>query len=237
MAATLYNKGVDYQLVTANVFGVLYMVSNNTSITSLHQLKGKVIHSIGMGNTPQFVLETVLSANGIPFEIGDTAKDGVVVVKYYDSAAQILPQFKNNQIEVALLGEPAVSLNGLNQIFDLQQLWKDATGLDENYPQAGLFVKSDLLKSNKQFIQQLVTVLEQNTTFLQQNASQVSQLLANNGSIDLKDKAFTPQILERCNIRCVKANQCKAELVAYFNAVKAVNAKFALPNDNFYYSF
>lgn len=235
MGAGLYNQGADYQFVCANVFGVLYMVSNNTTITSLNQLKGKVVHSIGKDNTPQYVLQAILNANGIAFEEGDVAKDGVVVIKYYQSAAQILPLYKSNMIDVALIGEPAVSLQGLNQIFDLQQLWQQATGLDENYPQAGLFVKSNILQQDKRFVNKLVQALQDNTSFLQQNASQVSQLLADNGSVDLKDKAFTGEILARCNIRCVKAADCKAELVAYFNAVKAVSPAFVLPNENFYY--
>ena len=237
MAAALYNKGADYKLACANVFGVLYMVSHDASVTQLSQLKGKVIHSIGKNNTPQFVLQTVLSANGIAYEEGDTAKQGVVVVKYYESAAQILPLYKSNLIDIAIIGEPAVSLQGCNQIFDLQQLWQDATELDENYPQAGLFVKTQLLQDDTRFVNKLVKALEDNTDFLQQNASQVSQLLADNGSVDLKDKAFTPQILARCNIRCIKAINCKEGLVAYFNAVKAVSPDFVLPDDNFYYNF
>ena len=237
MGAGLYNQGVDYQFVCANVFGVLYMVSHDTSITSLSQLKGKVVHSIGKNNTPQYVLQAILTANGIAFEEGDTAKDGVVVIKYYESAAQILPLYKSNMIDVALIGEPAVSLQGLNQIFDLQQLWQQATDLTENYPQAGLFVKSQILQQDKRFVNKLVQALQDNTNFLQQNASQISQLLADNGSVDLKDKAFTPQILARCNIRCIKATDCKAELEAYFDAVKMVSPAFALPNDQFYYTF
>ena len=47
-------------------------------------------------------------------EEGDTAKQGVVVVKYYESAAQILPLYKSNLIDIAIIGEPAVSLQGCN---------------------------------------------------------------------------------------------------------------------------
>ena len=191
MAAALYNKGADYKLVCANVFGVLYMVSHDATLTHLNQLKGKVIHSIGKNNTPQFVLQTVLSANGIAYEEGDTAKQGVVVVKYYESAAQILPLYKSNLIDIAIIGEPAVSLQGCNQIFDLQQLWQDATELDENYPQAGLFVKNQLLQDDTRFVNKLVKALEDNTDFLQQNAGQISRSSAASSPMPrLSSRAF-----------------------------------------------
>jgi hypothetical protein len=91
------------------------------------------------------------------------------------------------------------------------------------------------LQEDKRFVNKLIKALEDNTDFLLQNADSISQLLEDNGSIDLKDKAFTAQILQRCNIRCVKATECKDEIVAYFNAVKAVTPTFVLPSDDYYY--
>ena len=235
MAANLYNKGVGYQLVSANIFGVLYIVGNG-KLDSVADLVGNVLHCIGKNNTPQFVLQTVLAHNGIEMVESDVAIPGKVAVKYYNAGSEIIPQLKSNLITYALLGEPAATKSGATNTLDLQLLWKDATGLVESYPQAGLFVKSSIIQSNPSFVTSLLTLLQQNTQFLQENATEVASILAQNGSIDLANATFTPQVLSRCNVRCVKASQCKNEVIAYFEAIKAVNPNFVLPNDNFFAS-
>lgn len=70
-AATVYNntKG-NYQLFSVNVYGVLYLVSTH-NITSLSDLNGKLVYSIGMGNTPEYVFKKILDKANVSYVNAD----------------------------------------------------------------------------------------------------------------------------------------------------------------------
>lgn len=232
MAATLYNKGADYKLISANIFGLLYLVGNKPA-ASLNELVGKVVHSIGKNNTPEYVFKTILANADIECVESDVAVEGKVAIRYYGTGGEIIPRLKSGEFDYAILGEPAATKSAAPELFDLQALWKQATELDESYPQAGVFVKSALLE-DADFIDELLNALTSNAQYLQDNSDKVASLLVQNGSSDFNGVTFTKQVLERCNIRCVKATDCKTQLTAYFNAIAAINSSFTLPNDGFY---
>lgn len=232
MAASLYNKGVGYSLVSVNLFGLLYLVGSR-SAQSLNDLVGSVVHSIGKNNTPEFVFKKILTANGIEYVESDTAVDGKVAIRYYGAGGEIIPRLKSGDITYAILGEPAVTKSAVTELFDLQSLWGAATGLDNGYPQAGVFVKNGLL-ADAGFVDKLLQAMQDNTQYVVNNADSLADMLTANGSNDFNGTVFTAATLERCNIRCVKASECKAQLAAYFYAIATVNPSFALPNDGFY---
>lgn len=232
MAATLYNAGADYKLVTANLFGLLYIAGNRPA-ASLNDLAGQVVHCIGKNNTPEFVLKKILDNANIPYVDSDAAVEGKVAIRYYEKGSQIIPLLKSDVAHYAVLGEPAATKSGVSELFDLQELWKQATSLDESYPQAGLFVSGKLLADNK-FMNKLTELLNANTQYLGKNSASVAQMLVANGSVDFDGVTFDETIIARCNIRCVKALDCKAQMTAYFEAIRTVNAGFKFPDDGFY---
>lgn len=55
VAGVLYNKtkgGIS--VIDVNTLGVLYLVSSDTSVTSIDQLKGKTVYLTGKGTTPEY---------------------------------------------------------------------------------------------------------------------------------------------------------------------------------------
>lgn len=233
MAATLYCKGADYKLVTANLFGLLYLVGN-INANSLDDLKGQLVYNIGKGSTPEFVFKKILAANGIEYVDDDKPVDGKVAIKYFEKGEQIIPLLKDGIAKVAILGEPAVTKSEIKQLFDLQQLWNEATGLDGSYPQAGLFVNDNLLQNKPAFVDKLIQRLESNVEYIANNSEKVANLLVSAGSSDFNGITFTSNIIQRCNVRCKNASNCKEQLVAYFTAIKTINPSFELPDDDFY---
>ena len=66
VASILYSKTEGaVTVIDINTLGVLYMVSGNSDITSITDLKGKTIYLTGKGTTPDYVLNYLLDANGI----------------------------------------------------------------------------------------------------------------------------------------------------------------------------
>lgn len=233
MAATLYNKGAGYRLITANLFGLLYLVGNANAST-LDELKGQVVYSIGKGNTPEFVFKKILSAKGVEYVDDNKPREGKVALRYFEKGEQIIPLLKSGAAQFAILGEPAVTKSGAKELFDLQTLWSEATGLDGSYPQAGVFVSDELLNGNDELVELLIQKLQSNVEYIKNNSENAANLLVQAGSADFDGITFTAELINRCNVRCVTASLCKAQLVAYFSAVKTVNPSFELPDDGFY---
>ncbi len=235
--AKLYLKGGDFKLCAVTVWGLNYLVGKST-INSLDELKGKLIHSIGKGDTPDIMFKKVLANSGITYEEGDTPKEGTVVIKYYSAGSEILPLLKNGTAQYAVVGEPLASKAkapaiGCVEILDLQKEWKDITGVE--VVQAGVFVSKSVY-SDKNFMSDLLAKLKQNDTFLTQNSDTATTLLKNNGSAVANGTTFTPELIARCNIKTESAKDKKETINSYFTELKSFGAIPSIPNDNFYYN-
>ena len=237
-AVTICNKRNDYLLYSVNVHGLLYVVGTK-NITELSQLEGTVL-SIGLGNTPEFVFKTVLDNKGVTY--GD---NGDIDFQYYADGSTIIPLLMQSatkgETKFAVLGEPAVS-NLLNKaaeqgkdmfrLFDLQQLWQEATDSDTTgYPQASLIVKKTLL-NNKEFADSLHQLVFSNGEYLQQNLSSLNALMKSVGSS--LDVDYTAEIINNCNIHAVLAKDVKDDLNTYLQKFSAVAELLPLSQDIFY---
>ena len=134
LAATLYNKtngGV--KILAANTKGVLYIVSKDTSVSSVEQLKGKTIHVPGKGTNPEYLLRYVLTAAGL--EIG---KDVTIDYTYQNPDALTSALISSSDVSFALLPEPKVSaakaqVPELSSVIDLTKEWNKVSNGYELY--------------------------------------------------------------------------------------------------------
>lgn len=204
--AALIKKGADYKLVAVAVEGSLYVVgkpdktANGTSIT-FDDLKGKRIASIGQNNTPDKVFHYIIDhTEGIAysdFEIEFVA-DG--------PAAKVALTRENNPCDFAIVGEPAATAfgtpngGGFSARMDLQQKWQDC-GFEYNFPQASLFVKSEYANDNV-FIENLLTKLNENITWIKANASDVAQFMKDKGSTT----TFPAPSIPRCGVTVLRTD-------------------------------
>lgn len=116
---------------------------------------------------------------------GDKAVPGVVFNKiesklgyavqkdFFNSVTDVQGQLLGGQYILGMLAEPAVTATiakakqnnlSLSVVNDVQALWKEATGFD-NYPQAAIFVRSDLTKDQMaQVDARFASMLEFNTS-------------------------------------------------------------------------
>lgn len=227
-AVKICSERDDYQLFSVNVYGVLYVVGTK-QISSLADLKGKVVHSIGLGNTPEYVFSKVLENAGIAFEKEvDSAKDGNTVgIKYYDEASSIVPLILAEKVDFALIGEPAVtnlkakaaaSPKNLTiyNLFDLQKEWKDAVGSKENgYPQASMIVKKSWLETDG-FAKALKQTIKANEKYLLNNLVTLNELMQSYGSS--LNVVYTKEVIESCNLNVVMAKSAKSDIETYLSA-------------------
>ncbi|MCH5152691.1 MAG: PhnD/SsuA/transferrin family substrate-binding protein [Clostridiales bacterium] len=231
-AVNICKKRNDYLLFSVNVYGVLYIVGTQR-IESLAELQGETLYSIGLGNTPEYVFKKVCDTWGVKYQ-GENAID----IQYQTDATTIIPQILNGKAKFALLGEPAVTQlmakaqdKGIEvfNLFDLQQLWQEATDSSQNgYPQASLIVKKDLLTD--EFATQLMASLTANSAFVTANCSSLSQLLGKAGSS--LTVTYTTELIARCNLTIIAAQDAKADIASYLSTFGITSIPDSIYHEN-----
>lgn len=242
MASILYNK-IGAKLISTNIQGLLYLVGKE-NLTSLEDLKGKVVYNIGQGATPDVTFKYILSQNNIDYRISDTADpDGKLVSLHYVSSAEaLIPLLSQGIAKFGILGEPqvsqAVKVAEVQTLFDMQTLWKNATGSTDSYPQTSLimtrFLQDD---THKKFINDFVNKLIENETWISNNAAEAQSAIKAGGSA--LAVTLNADIIGRCNIKTVKAGEAKAAVEAYLNVLYSFNKASvggAMPGSDFYYA-
>ncbi len=102
LAAVLYNKGVDISFVGINTLGVLDILENGNTITSVEDLRGKTIYATGQGSTPQYILEYLLTKNGIDLE-------NDITIEYIAEHAELATKLATGDAAIGILPEPNVT--------------------------------------------------------------------------------------------------------------------------------
>ena len=237
--ANLINKGAGYKLVSVAVEGSLYLigkpekVDGNSTIT-IDDLKGKKIASIGQNNTPDKVFKYIIDNTDcvtyddtndvITFSDGQTATiewcaDG--------PAAKVALSRENNPCDFAIVGEPAATAfgtpngGGFSARMDLQALYKAINGNDANYPQASLFVKTELTK-DAEFMTALLKALEDSRDWVIANPAEVTATIQAKGSTT----TFHADSIPRCAIVVNRADNTATQqaIITYLNLmIPAVN--------------
>ncbi len=236
IAAKLYNGGVDIKLLSVNVFGVLYMIGTNP-IESLTDLYGKVVVNIGKGGTPDLALKYILDSKNIEYVESDVAVNGKIALTYVSEASEVGAKIKLGKAEYGILGEPAatkISGNiGASIVLDIQKEFNQIAGSNA-LTQAGAVVGKRVYK-DPELLFEIFDRLEKNKDYIFENASSVKDTLQKYGSGLEVD--FNANILNRCNLGCVKSGEAREQLEAYFNSVIGYDKSFIggkLPDDEFY---
>ena len=138
VASVLYHKtqgGVE--VIDINTLGVLYMVSGEDGLTNFTDLKGKTIYLTGKGTTPDYVLQYLLTANGM------SADD--VILEYKSEATEVASVLAEDPTAIGLLPQPFVTAacmqnDALKVIFDLNEEWNKVQGEDGSSMVTGVTV-------------------------------------------------------------------------------------------------
>ncbi|HPR33600.1 MAG TPA: hypothetical protein PLK12_15980, partial [Prolixibacteraceae bacterium] len=127
MAALTYNKGLEYQLIAIPVWGTLYLTGTDTSLFGWNLLKGKKVHSMARGMSPDVVFRHLLNKNGL-----DTEND--VTLDYrFPTHIDLAHAVAAGQAGYAILSEPQLSVAmhrnpDLKPLLNLNEAWMQHHG-------------------------------------------------------------------------------------------------------------
>ena len=223
--ANLIRQGADYKLVSIAVDGSLYMIGKKEGSNELtfDDVKGKKVACIGQTGVPGLVFRYVMANNGVELITSGTPTANQVFVQYVKDGPAAKELLADKSVDFAVVGEPAATAQkgalSLNAEMDMQAEYKkisEANG--ENYPQAGLFVRTALY-GNESFMNALFEALAASKEWVldKDNANAVQAFVKAN----LYEAAVFPApSIERCALNAEKLDeQAKNRVIAFLKNV------------------
>lgn len=235
LAATLYKKtGGKVQMLAVNTLGVLYIMENGNTINSVTDLKGKTIYSTGQGANPEFVLDYILTKNGI-----DPQKDVKIVFKSdNDELATLLA---SGEAQVALVPEPVVSTvkaknPSLRVALDMTKEWDTASGGSSKLMMGCVIARKDFADQHPDAVQSFLTEYKTSIGKASSNSDTTAALCEKYGIIP--NAAIAKAAIPGCSLTYVDGNDMMNQIKGYFEVLYNADPKSvggALPDDAFYY--
>jgi len=233
VAATLYNKTEGtVTVIDINTLGVLYVVTGDTSISSMEDLKGKTIYLTGKGTTPDYALQYVLTQN----EMLDN-----VTLEYKSEASEVAALLASDSSAVGLLPQPFVTVactqnESLSSVLSLDEAWAKVADDGSRLVTGVTIVRNDFLAEHTDAVNQFLIDHEKS---VQIAAGQPDLIAAHVVELGIIEKEpIAKKAVPYCSISYCDGAEMKEMLSGYLQVLYDLNAKSvggALPEDEFYY--
>lgn len=236
VASVLYNR-TDKQVsvVDINTLGVLYLVSGDTSITSIDQLAGKTVYLTGKGTTPEYAFNYILSAAGL------TAED--VTLDFRSEATEVAAILAENPDAIGLLPQPFVTValsqnDSLSIIMDLTEEWDKLQAEDSGsrLVTGVTIVNNEFLAEHPDLVNTFLEEHEASALYTDNHPAEAAELIAAAGIV--AQAPIAEKALPYCNITCITGEDMKGALSGYLEVLYEQNPESVggtLPDDAFYY--
>lgn len=235
VASILYSKtegGIS--VIDINTLSVLYMVSGDTSIENVADLKDRTIYLTGKGTTPDYCLQYILSENGMSTED--------CTLEYKSEAAEVAAVLAENPDAVGLLPQPFVTAacaqnEALSVILDMNEEWNKVQGVGGSSLVTGVtVVRNAFLEENPEAVE---AFLEEHAASAEAANSDTERVaaLAVNAEIIAKEP-IALKAIPKCNIVCVTGEEMKQALSGYLEVLYEMEPSSvggALPEEDFYF--
>ncbi|MCS6880292.1 MAG: hypothetical protein RMK84_05985 [Oscillochloridaceae bacterium] len=237
VAATLYNRGIDLRLLNVMVWGILYLMSTDASITGWNDLRGQTIAVPFKGDMPDIVFRVLARANGL-----DPDRD--MTIRYVSSPVEAQQLLLAGQTPLAQLSEPgatAAQLQGkqnnldVRRVLNMQEEWGRAMGREPRIPMAGTLAVAELTEQHPQVVKVIQEGLRRAVEWVKQNPKEAGSL-GEQHLAGLKAPVIA-QALPNVPLEFVPASEARGELEFFFTQLKSLSPDLIggdLPDDRFY---
>ena len=237
LAAVLYNKTEgDIVAVSPIALGMLQILGNNADVQEVSDLAGKTIIASGQGGTPEYVLQTVLQANGLTIY-----ED--VNVQWVANHSEVNTQLLSQEGTIAMIPEPFVSTalaqgqEGVTKLFDLNELWEEATG--QQLPMGVLVATRSFAEDRSDDLKVLLSDLQASVDYVNDSPAEAAKAIVEHGFIG--DEAIAEAAIPNCHIVLYTGDNAAEgiEMLKTFNQtlydMDPASVGGALPDENLYY--
>ncbi|WP_418181038.1 ABC transporter substrate-binding protein [Aliarcobacter lanthieri] len=242
VAANLHNKGVDLKLLNVSVWGILQMVSRDSSLKTIEDFKGKKIVVPFRADMPDIVFQAVIKKAGL-----DIKKD--FDIQYVATPIDAMQMLILRRVDHALLAEPAVSIAlrktgsfpmkviapDLYRSISLQDEWGRLFQTEAKIPQAGIAVigTSD---DKKELIDRFLLEYDKALNWYKANNEDASKLVVK--SLPMLEEKGLADSIEHIVFDNKMAIDSQKELEFFFEVLKDNDPKLIggeIPDKSLYY--
>lgn len=235
VASILYNQtNGNVSVIDINTLGVLYVVSGDTSIQSLEDLKGKTVYMTGKGTTPDYVVQYLLDAHGLTDQ---------VALEFKSEPTEVAALLAQQPEAVGVLPQPFATVacvqsdSKVQAVLDLNQAWNDLQKEGGSRLVTGVtLVRNQFLEENKEAVELFLKDHEKSAAYTKEQPDQSAELIVKTGIIE--KAPIAKMALPLCNITCITGQEMEEALKGYLQVLYERDEKSvggALPEEDFYY--
>ncbi len=232
VAATLYNKSEGkVRMLAVNTNGVLSILEKGDTIKSIADLKGKTIYSTGQGQNPEYILNYILTENGINPETDIT----INFVSSDDLKAKLI----SGEAEIAMAPEPLatavmVQNQELNRVLSINDEWSKVS--DTTLMMGCVIALDSYIEANPKAVEKFLEEYEASIKFATTNIDEAATYCETYGIAP--KAAIAKKSIPICNLCYVTGDDMKTNVNGYFNVLfnadpTSIGGK--LPADDLYY--
>jgi NitT/TauT family transport system substrate-binding protein len=238
LASVLYNNTEgEIEVLAINTLGVLYIVENGESISSVEDLRGKTIYASGKGATPEYAINYILKENGINPETD-------VTIEWKSEHTECLTALLAEENGIALLPQPFVTTaqtksDTIRVALDLTKEWDKLQENAEN-PSAlltgVLVVRKEFAKAHPAAVSKFLDHYKESVDYVNANVEEAAALIEH---FDIVAAAVAQKAIPACNITFIEGSEMKEKLSGYLSVLLEQNESSIggkLPEDDFYYA-
>ncbi len=233
MAANLYNKHTDIQVLAVNTLGVLYVLEKGSSVSDVASLKGKTIYATGKAANPEYILSYVLTQNGI-----DPVND---VDIQWMTPQEVTAKMAQSTDGVCMLPVPAATTlmtkdAGVREALNLSAEWDK---ISENPLVMGCVVaRTAFIQENPALVEQFLAQYEASINFMKDegNSAAAAEYVAQFGIT--ANAAIAAKAIPQCNLTYMAGEQMRTAIQSYYEVLFTADPASiggGNPDDAFYY--
>ena len=233
VAATLVNKNPEsIQVLAVNTLGVLYILEKGDTVTSMADLAGKTVYATGEGANPQYVLNYLLTENGV---------DPADVDIQWMTAQEVSAQMVSSEDGICMLPVPAATAlmvqdAGVRQALSLTDEWSKVS--DGQLAMGCIVARTDYIEENPQGVEAFLAAYQDSIAYMSNpdNINDAAELVAQYGIT--ANAAIAKAAIPQCNLTYLAGDEMKEVLESYYQVLLDADPASiggALPEDAFYY--
>ena len=221
------------QMLAVNTLGVLYILDKNVGVTSLADLSGKTIYATGKGANPEYILNYLLTQNGV-----DPTTD--VTIEWL-TAEEVSAKMISSDSAVCMLPVPAATAlmakdSAVKQAISLSDAW-DELG-NGSLAMGCVVARTEFIEENPQAVADFLTEYEASINYMKDEANldTASELVAQYKITP--SAAIAAAAIPQCNLTFASGQEMKDLVEGYFSVLFQANPASIggrMPYDSFYY--
>lgn len=233
VAATLSAKTDGaIQVLAVNTQGVLYILEKGDSVNSMADLVGKTVYATGQGANPEYVLNYLLTQNGV---------DPADVDIQWMTAQEVSAKMTSSEQAICMLPVPAATAlmiqdSSVRQAVSLSDEW-DALG-QGSLAMGCVVARTEYVEENPQAVENFLAAYEASINYMKDeaNADQASQLVA---QYEITPNAkVAAAAIPQCNLTYLAGQEMRSTLEQYYQVLFQADPAAiggSMPYDSFYY--